>query len=51
MGYDYEDAWNDLKAMSQELMPYEESKTPFGNQARKWVRNKMLDIEKNITKK
>jgi len=49
MGYDYEDAWNELFELFKELPPNKESKMPFNNNSRKWIRDKMLDIEKNIT--
>ena len=51
MGYDYEDAWDELFALFKELPPNTESEIPFNNRAREWIRIKMIDIEKNITKK
>ena len=50
MGYDFEDAWNELKGVFRELKPNEESEAPLGNNARKWIRDKMADIEQNISK-
>jgi len=49
MGYDYKDAWNDLFALFKILKPNEEIQVPFSDGSRGWIRNKMLDIEKNIT--
>jgi len=49
MGYDYEDAWNELFELFKELPPNTESEMPFNNNSRKWIRDKMSDIKKNIT--
>ena len=51
MGYDYEDAWNELKNIFRELEPNEESEIPMSNNTRKWVRDKMSELEKSITPK
>jgi len=49
MGYDYEDAWNDLKALFRESKPGEETQVPLSEKDKAWVRKKMADIEKDIT--
>ena len=49
MGYDYEDAWNELFELFKKLPSNTESEMPFNNNSRKWIRDKMSDIKKNIT--
>ena len=51
MGYDYEDIWNELKGIFQELKPNEESEIPFGNKSREWIRDKMTELERSVTPK
>jgi len=51
MGYDYEDAWNELFALFKKLKRNEESQVPFSDGSREWIRKKMKEIEKNIIKK
>ena len=51
MGYDYEDAWNELKDIFHELKSNEENATPLDSRTKEWLRNKMSDIEQNIIKK
>jgi len=49
MGYDYGDAWIELFELFKDLPPNTESEMPFNNNSRKWIRDKMLDIERNLT--
>jgi hypothetical protein len=51
MGYDFEDAWNELKEIFHELKPNEESEIPVSPNSRKWVRDKMSELEKTISPK
>jgi len=49
MGYDYEDAWNELKGIFHASKPNEETEAPLGEKAKEWMRNKMSDMEKEIS--
>ncbi len=54
MGYDYEDAWNDLKDIfSDSTRSRKNSKIQIAwhldEKTRKWIRDKMEELEKNIT--
>jgi len=51
MGYGYEDAWYELKALFRESKVGEETQVPLSEKDKAWIRNKMLDLEKKITSK
>lgn len=49
MGYDYEDAWDELYTLFEELPLNTESEIPFDDKGRRWILEKMSEIEKKIT--